>query len=252
MKKLLAFGKHQPDTGALSALLDARLDAAGAAALETHVGACDACRARLAELRAVRDSLRAIPATEARRSFRLRAADVERAAPVTATGGFAWALPLVSAAAAVAFVILVGAAVYANSGGSSVSRSSLDAYSSQQSKTEAQPAAPAAADASAADSTAKRSTATQAAHESGPAGEEAPTTAQGALAPAPSDAGAAAPGAASPTAPTAAAYSDSAAPSGGGGGNHADLWWYAAAAAGIVAATTAGAALYARRKRGGI
>ena len=56
----------------------------------------------------------------------------------------------------------------------------------------------------------------------------------------------------SQAAPTAEAYSDSAAPSREGGGNHADLWWFAAAAAGIVAATTAGAALYARRRRDGL
>ncbi len=246
MKKLLAFGQHRPDTEALSALLDARLDAARSATLDAHAATCDACRARFAELRAVRDSLRAMPAAETPRSFRLRAADVERARPVAAPGGFARALPLMSAAAVAAFIVLIGAGVYANSGGSSSSRNSLTAYTGQQAKTEAQSAA-----ASAADSAGKRIASTPAANEPDLGGAEAPTTTQGAAAPAPSGSGASAPTAPPPTAPTTAAYSDSAAPSGGTHDN-AGLWWYAAAAAGIVAAATAGAALYARRKRDGL
>lgn len=246
MKKLLAFGHHRPDTEALSALLDARLGAARGAALDAHVAGCDACRARLADLRAVRDALRAMPSAEAPRSFRLRAADVERARPLAAPGGIARALPLVSAAAAAAFVVLIGAGVYAGDRSTS-SRSSLTAYTGQQADSESQPAR--------APEGAAQSPETVRPAPSGKAIDATPATgdlAAGDAGSQPPPATDRAPGPAGATAPdaTADAYRDAAAPM--SENDHSDRWWYAAAAAGVVAASTAGAALYARRKRDGI
>lgn len=231
MKKLFAFGHHRPDTEALSALLDARLGAAQAAALDAHVAGCDACRGRLADLRAVRDALRAMPDADAPRSFRLRAADVERARPIAAPGRIARALPLVSAAAAAAFVVLIGAGIYAR-GGSTSSSNALTAYNSRQadSATRAESAPEGAAQAPAAPGPASAGKAIDATPVAG-------VDSAGATAPKAPDA-------------TAEAYGAAAAPV--SKDDHTDLWCYAAAAAGIVAASTAGAALYARRKRAGI
>lgn len=111
------FGRpHKPDVGALSALVDGALPPAAAAALEAHVAGCEACRAELAGLRAVRSMLSALPEAAAPRSFRLRRADVEAPARRSAAPPV-WlrAMPALSAAALVLFVAL--AAVDASRGG---------------------------------------------------------------------------------------------------------------------------------------
>lgn len=112
MNKLLRLGRaHAPDVVALSARLDGALDARVAARLEEHLASCHACRAALAALRSTREALRALPELDAPRSFRLRAADVQRAsvAPARpATPMLRWA-PAFAAAAAAVFVIALAA-----------------------------------------------------------------------------------------------------------------------------------------------
>lgn len=101
------FHGHQPDTEALSCLLDGRLDAAAGKALEEHVAACAACATRLDELHEVRTLLSAMQRVEAPRSFRLRAADVagraEQAPPPRRTA-FA---PYAAAAAVFVFALVL-------------------------------------------------------------------------------------------------------------------------------------------------
>lgn len=62
---------HKPQTEALSAYLDDALDSAEREALERHLATCDACQAELADLRRVREMLRALPAPTVPRSFTL-------------------------------------------------------------------------------------------------------------------------------------------------------------------------------------
>ncbi len=122
-KLLRFFGGHEPDVNALSAHLDGRLATPEAARLRAHLASCEACRARLDGLRATRDTLRAMLDVEPPRSFRLRAADVERAqepAAKTSAPMLRWA-PAVSAVAAVVFAIVIGVDLSSSRGGSSYS-----------------------------------------------------------------------------------------------------------------------------------
>ncbi len=110
VNKLLRFLRgHEPDVNALSAHLDGHLDATAAARLDEHVASCDACRGVRDGLRATRDALRAMPEAAPTRSFRLRAADVERRAErtVLAAGVARWAPGAI--ATALVTIAIVGA-----------------------------------------------------------------------------------------------------------------------------------------------
>jgi hypothetical protein len=120
-KLLRILRRHEPDVNLLSAHLDGRLDAREMARLEPHLASCEACRADLAGLRAARDALRALPEAAPPRSFRLRPADVERAAVSGAPGPspmLRWA-PAASAVAAVVFAIVLSVDLTSSGGGSS-------------------------------------------------------------------------------------------------------------------------------------
>jgi hypothetical protein len=102
--------QHSPDVDELSEYADGRGTAAARASVEAHVGGCDACRARLAELTEVRATLQWIQLAEAPRSFRLRQADVERQPrAVPAALGLLRLMPAVSAAAVLVFAVVLGA-----------------------------------------------------------------------------------------------------------------------------------------------
>jgi anti-sigma factor RsiW len=121
VKRLLGFlrRRHRPDIVAISAYLDGHLGAGETAAFVTHIEACDACRARLDELRAARTQLRALPPADTPRSFRLPRAmvDAPRGArparrPLAGLPRFA---PAVAAVAALAFGVLVAFDAYSSS-----------------------------------------------------------------------------------------------------------------------------------------
>jgi hypothetical protein len=107
---LRRFSRHRPDGDAISTWLDGALDPPAAAALEAHVAACDACRARAGELRAVRASLAALPRVDPPRSFRLHPSQLAAPAPRRPYAPSPWMryAPAVSAAAMVVFAVLVG------------------------------------------------------------------------------------------------------------------------------------------------
>ncbi len=101
--------RHEPDAAALSARLDGELDAAAVSALDGHVASCAACQALLAELRSTREVLRAMPAVVEVRSFRVRAADVERVSRVvTQTPRALLLVPALGALAAIVLVVAGG------------------------------------------------------------------------------------------------------------------------------------------------
>ena len=111
MNRLLAIftGRHQPDREALSAYLDGELAPERSAAIEAHVTSCEACASTLEGMRGVRAMLRALPETDAPRSFRLRPADVEaprQAVPAPPTT-LMRAMPVLSGAAVLVFAIAV-------------------------------------------------------------------------------------------------------------------------------------------------
>ncbi len=114
--------RHRPDNEALSALLDGQLDGRKLDAVQSHVASCEPCRERLAALRRTRDALRAMPAVDAPRSFRLRAADVAAPAPVRRAPVAMRAMPMLGAAAALVFIVVLEADL--SRGGSSSTFSS--------------------------------------------------------------------------------------------------------------------------------
>lgn len=119
MKRLFDFvlRRHQPDIDALSTQVDGRLGGAAAEALASHLETCGVCRARLEELRGVRDRLRAMRAAEAPRSFRLTRAMVD-AAPARRPqpAVVRWA-PALGGTAAVVFAVLAAVDVSSSGGG---------------------------------------------------------------------------------------------------------------------------------------
>jgi Putative zinc-finger len=127
----LALRRHRPDEVALSSWLDGQLDPAASAKLEAHVSACGACRGRTEELRIVRVSLRAMPAAEPPRSFRITREMAAATPAVAAPRPLALRLaPAVSAVAVVVFAVVVGADVYSSGGSSSTSATGALAPSS--------------------------------------------------------------------------------------------------------------------------
>jgi len=124
MVRTLFFWRHPFGEEELSAHVDSRLSAAESARLERHLASCEACRRRLAELRAVVEGLRALPLVPAPRSFALRphqAEAVRRAAPAAPVTGMQRALAFGPAGAAVAalllFAVLVGVDLGTGGGG---------------------------------------------------------------------------------------------------------------------------------------
>lgn len=105
----LLLRRHRPDNESLSALLDGRLEGAAIERTQAHLSSCEACRARLDGLRQTRDALHALPAAEAPRSFRLRAADVQAPAPARRTPAAVRAMPVLAAAAALVFAVVLEA-----------------------------------------------------------------------------------------------------------------------------------------------
>lgn len=102
--------RHPVSDEQLSAYLDEQLVAAEGARVQAHVESCASCRETLDELRAVRSALRSLPSAASPRSYTLREADVQAPASVQ-TGWLPRAMPALSgltAAALVAFVVLVG------------------------------------------------------------------------------------------------------------------------------------------------
>lgn len=94
--------RHAVRDEELSAYLDGALAAAAGERVEAHLAACAACREKLAELRAVRSALRALPRMPAPRAFTLGEADL-RPAP-RGVGALGPAPALLSAVAVAAFV----------------------------------------------------------------------------------------------------------------------------------------------------
>lgn len=102
--------RHPVSDEELSAYVDDQLSPADRARVEAHLDGCAACRDSLEELRAVKSALGSLPGVPAPRSFALREADVQPQQPAAA-GGLARAVPLLSgvtAAAVIAFGVLVG------------------------------------------------------------------------------------------------------------------------------------------------
>jgi hypothetical protein len=127
----------------LSALADGRLEARRRAAVEAHVSVCDACHAQVAELKALKAMLAAVPATVAPRSFALSAAVLRQAQDerprvaqdkrgAATRGSGRPATPLWAPALAfTVLVLLLGVDAFDNGAGSS-SRSSADTALSTQ------------------------------------------------------------------------------------------------------------------------
>ncbi len=74
-------GWHRRVRKKLSPYLDAELSPGDQRQLEAHLAACEACRAELAELRAVRKALASMPLEKEPRSFALTPSMVERPSP---------------------------------------------------------------------------------------------------------------------------------------------------------------------------
>ncbi len=109
----MIFGRrrHPVDEATLNAFVDEQLGAQARARVQRHAETCSTCRQTLVELRALRQTLSALPRAQAPRSFALREADV-RSAPSPATIG-RWSrapttLSGVAMAALLAFAVLVG------------------------------------------------------------------------------------------------------------------------------------------------
>jgi anti-sigma factor RsiW len=112
MVRRLFFWRHPFGEEELSAHVDGRLSPAESARLERHLASCEACRRRLAELRAVVEGLHALPPVPVSRSFVLRPGQVKGMAPAAPVLGIQRALAFGPAGAAVAalllFAVLVG------------------------------------------------------------------------------------------------------------------------------------------------
>lgn len=115
--------RHPVRDDELNAYVDGELASDVRARVEAHVENCATCGETVAALRSLRGALSALPAARRQRSFVVREADVQAAAPRRATGLVA-AMPLLSGvmvASLAVFAVLVG--VDAGAGGSNGSRS---------------------------------------------------------------------------------------------------------------------------------
>jgi hypothetical protein len=124
--------RHRPDATDLSAYIDGRLGSGESRSLEAHLTSCDACRAQIDALRSMRTTLAALPEVEHPRSFRLRLADVEPAParPAASPLGVTMKLmPLVSAAAGLVFVLVLGADLAGGGGGAQLAASRAESPS---------------------------------------------------------------------------------------------------------------------------
>ncbi len=121
--------RHRPDNESLSALLDGQLAGRQLDAVQAHAASCAACRDRLAALRRTRDALRALPEVDAPRSFRLRAADVAAPAPVRRMPVAIRAMPVLGAAAALVFIVVIEADLARGGSSTSNQATGLQAFS---------------------------------------------------------------------------------------------------------------------------
>jgi len=250
--KLLAFFRRDAhaDIDTLSAAADGSLESGRALALEAHLASCEACAVRLAELRAVRSALAAMPAAEAPRSFRLRQSDVEVAATRKADRGAGQVLrlmPVMSAAAVVLFAVLVGVDMQSGSSGrSAASRAVTGAPAAERAKdTLANAPVPQTA-------AADRAPAAPAPAPSGgaPGIEPVQTAAGGTFPAAPASGSATASSAeAAPARPTSAVFRDTST-EGGTGGDHTALRIAEAIAAALATGAGVAAVFGWRRSRG--
>ena len=123
---------HRPDIDGLSAYVDGRLTPPRAAEVEAHLASCEACRARVGELRQVRSALASLPQAEAPRSFRLQSWQVvQPTSQRHRTSGFVYAAPALGFAAAVALIVLVGVDLSRGSAGNQASSGSRNYAFSQ-------------------------------------------------------------------------------------------------------------------------
>ena len=105
-------------TAALSAYIDGELSAGERSRMERHLDGCATCSATLADLRAVRSALQALPRATAPRSFALREGDIRPRAAARRGGWLASpALAGVAVVALVSFFSLVGVDLIAQPGG---------------------------------------------------------------------------------------------------------------------------------------
>lgn len=95
---------HRHPEEELSAYLDGHLDEAARSGVEAHLDACEACRALLADLRATKAALAALPRIEPRRSFALTP---EHARPAAVPARRHVALSFAPAVALTVFVALL-------------------------------------------------------------------------------------------------------------------------------------------------
>jgi hypothetical protein len=89
------FARHPASEEGLNALVDGRLSSSRRAAVEAHVETCESCRASIAELRALKSMLAALPEATPARSFVLRPSSVlggaELEAPARGRSARLWA-----------------------------------------------------------------------------------------------------------------------------------------------------------------
>ena len=171
-------GPRHPEED-LSAYIDGHLSEAARREVESHLDACEACRLLLAELRAAKSALAALPRLEPRRSFVL---GPEHAAPARDSGRRPAALAFAPAVALTVFVALLAVdlsgAVEEGDGGRAVLPAFEKAGSQAPNESLRMPEAPAAQDAAG----------------SRPEGEASPLAAPQPAAAAPSPAAASEPG----------------------------------------------------------
>ena len=98
---------HGRFVGMLSEYIDGELDSGARVALEEHLAGCLSCTEELESLRATVLMLRRMPEVEAPRSFRLVPASTPTSAPQPERPVFLWAMRVSTAAAVVAFTVMV-------------------------------------------------------------------------------------------------------------------------------------------------